>query len=103
MSLHNRRSFLKRAAAGSFVAATFTIAGTKASGRVLGANDRVRVAVVGLNNRGNDHIGAYCGMKDKVEIAYLVDVDSRLHASRSKSVQDRAGNSPTCVQDLRKA
>ena len=53
MSLHNRRSFLKRAAAGSFVAATFTIAGTKASGRVLGANDRVRVAVVGVNGRGS--------------------------------------------------
>lgn len=42
---HDRRAFLKRAAAtaGSTLA-TFTIAGTKASGRVLGANNRVRVA-----------------------------------------------------------
>lgn len=103
MSLHNRRSFLKRAAAGTFAAATFSIAGTKASGRVLGANDRVRIAVVGVNGRGQAHLGAYCSMKDKVEVAYIVDVDNRLHAKHAKSVQDRAGNTPTCVQDLRKA
>lgn len=103
MSLHNRRSFLKRAAVGSFVAATFTITGTKASGRVLGANDRVRVAVVGVNGRGQAHLGSYFAMKDKVEVAYIVDIDTRLHARNIKSVQDRAGNTPTCVQDLRKA
>ena len=41
----NRRDFLKRAAA-TGVATTFTIAGTKASGRVLGANDRVRIGAI---------------------------------------------------------
>jgi hypothetical protein len=48
MSPHNRREFLKRAAATAGVATTFAIAGTKASGRVLGANDRVRIAVAGI-------------------------------------------------------
>ncbi len=100
MSHHNRRDFLKRAAGGL---AAFTIAGTKASGRVLGANDRVRMAVVGVNSRGTAHMGAYCDMKDRVEIAYLVDTDSRLFGPRGKSVQERAGNMPKCVQDLRKA
>ena len=41
-------------------------------------------------------------MKD-VEIAYLVDPDSRLFASRSKIVKERAGNTPVCVQDVRQA
>jgi predicted dehydrogenase len=102
MSRHSRRDFLKRAA-GSFAAATFTIAGTRASGRVLGANDRIRVAVAGINSRGTAHMQAYCDMKDRVEIAYLVDPHSRLFGPRSKSVQERAGNLPKCVQDLRKA
>ena len=102
MSRHHRRDFLKRAAAGGFAAATFTIAGTKASGRILGANDRIRIAVVGINGRGRDHMAAYGDMKDQVEIAYLVDTDSRLFGPRGKWVQARTGRLPKCVQDLRK-
>lgn len=99
---HNRRDFLKRAAATAGVASTFVIAGTSASGRVLGANDRVRIAVAGIHGRGQTHIAGFGGMKD-VEIAYLVDPDSRLFASRSKLVTQRAGNTPACVQDIRRA
>ncbi len=101
MSRHNRRSFLKRAA-GAGIAAALTISGTKASGRVLGANDRVRIAVAGINGRGLAHITAYGEMRD-VEIAWLVDPDSRLFASRTAAVKKLAGNTPECVQDFRRA
>lgn len=47
MPCPDRRQFLKRIAAGS-VAASLTLSGTKSSGRVIGANDRVRVAVAGI-------------------------------------------------------
>ena len=97
---HNRRNFLKRTVAGA--ATTFAIAGTKASGRVLGANDRVRIAVAGINGRGRGHLRGFGQMKD-VEIAYLVDPDSRLFASGSNIVKERAGNTPVCVQDVRRA
>ena len=97
---HNRRDFLKRAAAG--VGTTFAIAGTKASGRVLGANDRVRIAVAGINGRGRGHLRGFGQTKD-VEIAYLVDPDSRLFASGSNIVKEKAGNTPACVQDVRRA
>lgn len=100
MFRHHRRAFLKHAAA-SGIAAAFTISHTKASGRVLGANDRVRVAVAGINGRGQQHITAYGEMRD-VEIAWLVDPDSRLFASRSAAVQKLAGNTPQCVQDFRR-
>ena len=101
MSHHNRREFLKHTAAVGFAAASFIIAGTKASGRVLGSNDRIRIAVAGINARGQEHLEVYCNMKDQVEIAYLVDPDSRLFSKCSKFVQDHAGNLPKCVQDLR--
>ena len=100
MSRQNRRDFLKCAAAGGLAA--FTIAGTKASGRVLGANDRVRIAVAGINGRGQEHMHEYLGMKHNVEIIYLVDPDSRLFESRSKMVNRRTGSTPKCVQDIRK-
>lgn len=96
-----RRSFLRqsaRSAAG--IAAGFAVAKTKASGRVLGANDRIRVAVAGINGRGQAHIQAYGEMKD-VEIAYLVDPDSRLFAARSAAATRLAGNTPQCVQGRR--
>jgi len=98
---HTRRDFMKRAAAGGAMAA-FTLSGTKASGRVLGANDRVRIAIAGIHGRGQWHIKGFGGMKD-VEIAYLVDPDSRLFASRSDAVKQLAGNAPVCVQDILKA
>jgi predicted dehydrogenase len=100
MSRHNRREFLKRATVAGFAAATFTISGTKSSGKVLGANDRVRVAVAGINGRGYSHLSEYAGMKN-VEVAYLVDPDSRLFASRSAAVNKRGGNTPRCVQNIR--
>lgn len=97
----NRRRFLKSTAA-SVLAAAPVITGTKASGRVLGANDRVRIAVAGINGRGQAHLTAYGEMRD-VEIAWLVDPDSRLFASRSAAVRQLAGNAPRSVQDFRRA
>src|SRR5581483_6410642 len=91
-----RRSFLKTTLA---TAATVTVAGTKSSARVLGANDTIRIAVAGLNGRGGSHVDAF-GKMDKVEIAYLVDPDQRTYKKRLASIK---GTAPTCVQDIRKA
>ena len=44
MSLQSRRTFIKSTLA---AAASITIAGTKSSGRVLGANDTIRLGVAG--------------------------------------------------------
>ncbi len=108
MSHLSRRNFLKLSAAGlgaaaaSGVHANFVIAGTKSTGRVIGANDTIRIAVAGINGRGGEHIKEFSGMKN-VQIAYLVDPDSSLFPSRIKSIEKKAGYKPTCVQDLRKA
>jgi len=103
MSRQTRRTFLKKsAAAGAGIATGLTIAGTQASGRVLGANDTIRIAVAGIHGRGGSHIGAYVGM-DKVQVTHLVDPDSRLFAGRSEAVKKKGGNTPKCVQDIREA
>ena len=49
MSKLNRRVFVKTCAAASAAFSTFVIAGTKASGRVLGTNDVLTRAVYPLD------------------------------------------------------
>src|SRR5438552_2075784 len=82
MTRQTRRAFLKNALA---AAATITIAGTKSSGRVLGANDTIRIGVAGLNGRGGSHVGAFAGMKG-VEVTYLIDPDTATFEKRLKQI-----------------
>jgi predicted dehydrogenase len=79
-----------------------TLAGTKATGRVLGANDTIRVGVAGINGRGKSHIKEFSG-GDGVQVTHLIDPDSSLFESRSQSVRSRGKNTPKCFQDIRKA
>ena len=85
MARQTRRSFLKHTLA---TAATVTIAGTKSSGKVLGANDRIRIAVAGLNGRGESHVGEFMVMKN-VEVAYLVDPDTRTYQPRLDQIDGK--------------
>lgn len=97
MTRITRRQFVT----GSIAAmATITIAGTKSSGQVRGANDTIRVAVAGLNGRGSAHVGAYLPMPN-VEVAYLVDPDSRTFARRLEQIGERPA--PFMVADIRRA
>jgi predicted dehydrogenase len=98
MSL-TRRSFLKHSLA---AAATVTLAGTKSSGKVLGANGTIRIAVAGLNGRGGSHVGAWTGMKG-VEIIYLIDPDTRTYDKRLKQIAGKGRKEPQLVKDVRKA
>jgi predicted dehydrogenase len=94
-----RRTFLKTTLA---AAATVTLAGTKSSGRVLGANDTIRIGIAGLNGRGKSHVDAFAGMKG-VQVAYLIDPDTRTFAPRVKGVEAKGGNTPKTIQDVRTA
>ncbi len=99
MARLNRRQFLGSSLA---AAATVTIGGTKSSARVMGANDRIRVAVAGLNGRGHSHTGAYLGMKN-VEIAYLVDPHQKTYKGHLDKIAKKGGPAPKCLTDIRKA
>jgi predicted dehydrogenase len=102
MSRATRRSFLQTTAAASTAFSLFTIAGTKASGKVLGANDVIRVGVVGIKGRGGAHIGDLAG-RAGVEVSYLIDVDENSFPARIRDVEAKGGNRPACVADVRKA
>jgi predicted dehydrogenase len=94
-----RRSFLQHSLA---AAATITIAGTKSSGKVIGANDTIRIAVAGLNGRGGSHVGEWSRMKG-VEITYLIDPDTRTYDKRLKQATAKGAKEPKTIKDVRVA
>ena len=81
----NRRKFLKSSAVAS---GAFLTAGTLSSFGNESANDRVRIAVAGLNGRGRNHIDAWAAARN-VEVAYLIDPDSKVLASGMARLNDK--------------
>ena len=97
----SRRRFLQQSSL-ALGAASVAISGTNVGAQVLGSNERVNVAVAGINGRGGSHIGAYTSMKD-VRVSHLIEPDRRIWANKQKMVKDKAGYEPTMVTDFRKA
>ena len=101
MSQVTRRQFLQTSTAAG---AGMLLLGTRASGNIQGANDRVRIAVAGLNGRGSAHMGGWLG-QDNVEIAYVCDVDERVLERALKSINSKTdGRYETeGIKDIRQA
>ncbi|MGH9432056.1 MAG: Gfo/Idh/MocA family oxidoreductase [Terriglobia bacterium] len=97
-----RRDFLKTTArSGAGLAALGGVGFVTQAGRVLGANDRVRVAICGLRGRGFDHIKAFAKIPG-VEIAAVAEVDENV-LRRRLSDMDRMGlPKPATFIDVRK-
>ncbi|MBE0536530.1 MAG: Gfo/Idh/MocA family oxidoreductase [Phycisphaerae bacterium] len=101
MSKTSRRTFLKQSlAAGT----ALTVCTAKTRAQVPGANNRLRIAVAGVNGRGSSHISGWLE-QDNVEVAYLIDPDRGVLDRRIKDVEKRTGGkyTPKGVTDIREA
>ncbi len=76
MKTMDRRSFLKNSALATASLSLLPTLGRSQSvkGRVRGANEDIRVAVVGFNGRGKSHISGFRDLKG-VRVVALCDVD----------------------------
>ncbi len=92
-----RRTFMKSTAS-ALAAQSLAFA---AGSRVLGANDRVRVAVLGVNGRGKDHIKGF-GNVENVEVVTLCDPDRTIAEQRASEFEKTFGRKVTIEQDLRR-
>src|SRR6516225_4192008 len=93
----DRREFLKT----SGEAMTAGAAALALGGRVLGANERVRVAICGTRGRGKDHIRGFAKVPG-AEIAALCDVDENILGERLKDVEELGFRRPKSYTDIRK-
>jgi predicted dehydrogenase len=92
-----RREFLKTTGKAITVGAASLALG----GKILGANDRVRVAVCGVRGRGKDHIHGFRHVPG-VELAALCDVDENVLNERISDVEKLSLPKPKSYVDVRK-
>jgi predicted dehydrogenase len=65
------------------------------------ANDKIRVAVLGVNGRGKDHIQGFMAQPD-AEIVALCDPDRSILDKRATEFESKYGKKVQTQQDLRK-
>ena len=72
-----------------------------AANRAMSANDKIRIAVLGTNGRGRDHVKGIMSQSD-AEVVCLCDPDLPLAEKRAAEFEKSYGRKPAVVQDLRK-
>ena len=103
--MSNRRDFIKKAGAGALGLAVggilpeFSVASYN---RILGANDRINVAMVGVNSRGGALSKNYA-RQASCEIVSVCDVDKRAIDKCIESVRSLQARAPKAEPDFRKA
>jgi predicted dehydrogenase len=108
MKKNNRRDFLQKSISAG--AASFTLLNSKASmaqsaasaDKVSGANDRIRVGLIGCGGQGRGDLRQMLRIKN-VECVALCDVDDEQSARALKMVQTDVSQNPALVtRDFRK-
>lgn len=100
-----RRDFIKKSLLGG---AGIAVAGmslsAKSYGSILGANERINIAVIGIKGQGGNHINQWCNLKDNrnVRLKTLCDVDESTFAAKSKVVVDKTGEKPLTEWDMQR-
>lgn len=102
MKPNNRRHFFKNSilSAGALLITPPVLNATKNFGRES-ANDRINVAVVGINAKGKTHYSRFSQIPN-VRVTTLCDVDERLFPQGVAAVEKITGFKPKTEVDIRK-
>jgi predicted dehydrogenase len=95
-----RREFLDTLAVGAAGLAMGATA--KSYGQILGANERLNFAVIGLNGRAGAHLSSLKANRDAARIALVCDVDTKTMAKFAANVEKELGYAPGTDQDFRR-
>jgi predicted dehydrogenase len=95
----SRREFLDTFAVGAAGLAVGTTA--KGYDQILGSNDRLNFAVIGLNGRGYAHLSSLKANKSAARISHVCDVDANILKKFADAVQREMGEPPSAERDFR--
>lgn len=101
----NRREFLKKAAIGTAAASVGGVLpgfNAKSYANIIGANDRVTTAFMGVNARGRA-LATNFSLQKNCEVLYISDVDTRATDKCIDVVAKNQGKKPKSAPDFRKA
>jgi predicted dehydrogenase len=94
-----RREFLDTLAVGAAGLAVSSTA--KSYGQIMGSNDRLNFAIIGLHSRAYAHLSALKANKDTARVAYVCDVDTTIMKKFADDTQRELGYAPGVDQDFR--
>lgn len=103
--MEKRREFLKKSMMGAAGVAVGSMGfSAKSYASIMGANERLNIAIVGLNGRGVAHIDAWSKLKSShnVRINTICDVHEKLLDPRVKMVMEKSGDKPKTEYDMRR-
>lgn len=95
----NRREFLDALAVGAVGLAVSSTA--KSYARIMGANDRLNFAVIGLNGRAEAHLSSLKVNDSSARISHICDVDSKILADFAEKVRREMGEAAVSERDFR--
>jgi predicted dehydrogenase len=99
MNAMNRRDFLKKSTKG-VAALAAGAAAIKAGWSEVAASDVIRIAVIGVNGRGQAHVKAFRGIKG-VQVVALCDPDQRVLSQVARATGQATGKPPKTYVDIR--
>jgi predicted dehydrogenase len=95
-----RREFLDSLAAG---AAGLAVGATaKSYSQIIGSNDRLNFAVIGLNGRGYAHLSSLKANRGAARISHVCDVDANILKKFADKTTTEMGEAPIAVKDFRR-
>ena len=94
--METRRKFLGTMAAGAAFAAT-----AKSYAQIMGANDRLNFAIIGLNSRAYAHLSSMKANAAQARVTHVCDVDSTILDKFARNAQTMLGYAPATVRDFR--
>lgn len=100
-----RREYLKKSAAGSValtIGAVLPGFSARSYNQIMGANERIRLSVIGVNSRGKA-LSQNFSKLDTCEIIHVCDVDSRAIDKCSTTIEKITGHKPSGYKDFRKS
>ena len=101
----SRRNFIKKTLAGTALLSFGGILpgfSAKSYARIMGANEKVRVGIMGVNSRGFALASNYA-LQSNCEVVSISDVDSRAASKCIAKVQELSNSKPKNQPDFRKA
>lgn len=103
--LKSRRKFIKQVSAGSglmLAGGVLPAFSAQSYRRIVGANETIRVSVMGVNSRGNA-LARNFAAQDRCDVTYICDVDSRAIEKCVTGLKDRQTLAPKGIGDFRQS
>ena len=102
MSKQNRRNFIKKSALGGLGLASAASMGMSAQSynNIIGSNDRLHVAIVGLGRRLGAYYSPIARKESNVKLAYLCDAKKSQMTRAAKRFKNHINYNPKLEQDI---